>query len=77
MAGLRGIQPRRAGRLWRVNLPPEEPLVLVEVENATAEADGSRRRYFLRVPPHMRTAREAVAWTFDVPPEEYRPLTET
>ena len=37
---------------------------VVEVVNATPEPDGSYRRYFLRVPPQVRTAREAVAWTF-------------
>jgi len=56
------------GRLWAVRgryaLDREEPLVLVEVVNATPEPDGSYRRYFLHVPPETRTAREAVAWTF-------------
>jgi hypothetical protein len=37
---------------------------LVEVVNATAEPGGSYRRYFLPVPPEMRTAREADGWTF-------------
>ena len=41
-----------------------EPLTVVEVVNSTPEPDGSHRRYFLRVPPDTRTAREAVAWTF-------------
>ena len=31
------------------------------------------KEYFLRVPPTMRTAREAVAWTFELSPEQYRP----
>lgn len=34
------------------------------IVNATADPDGSYRHYFLHVPPHVRTAREAVAWTF-------------
>ena len=33
--------------------------------------------YFLRVPPGSRTARDAVAWTFDIPPEQYSPLIQT
>jgi hypothetical protein len=66
-----------AGRLWRVDQPFDEPIVLVEVENATREPDGSRKRYFLRVPPTVRTARDAVAWTFDSTPEDYGPLVET
>lgn len=43
----------------------------VEVVNGTVEPDGSRRRYFLRVPSRMRTAREAVAWTYGMSAQEY------
>jgi hypothetical protein len=46
----------------------------VEVVNGTAEADGSRKRYFLRVPSRMRTAREAVAWTYGLTEEQYAEL---
>lgn len=74
---LKPVAKDRSGRLWRVDLSPDEPLVLVEVENATREVDGTRRRYFLRVPPDIETAREAVAWTFGLPTESYRPLSET
>jgi hypothetical protein len=66
-----------AGRLWRVEQPRDEPIVLVEVENSTPESDGSRKRYFLRVPPELNTARDAVAWTFDTSAEDYGPLVET
>ena len=53
------------GKLWRTDIRVDtEPLVIVEVANSTPERDGSRRRYFLRVPPRARTPREAVAWTF-------------
>jgi hypothetical protein len=53
------------GRLWQTERHVDgEPYVAVEVVNATAEPDGSYRRYFLRVPPDTRTARAAVAWTF-------------
>ena len=48
-------------------------IALVEVENATVEPDGSRKRYFLRVPPTCRTAREAVAWTFGLDVRRLRP----
>ena len=61
-----------SGKLW--HLPHEfEPIALVEVENATVESDGSRKRYFLRVPPTCATAREAVAWTFGLDPAAYQP----
>ena len=46
----------------------------VEVANGTAEADGSRRRYFLRVPSSVRTPREAVAWTYGLSEERYAEL---
>ncbi|GEM_PF-3455684 len=60
--------------------PPPEPerrVVMVEVVNSTPEPDGTFRTYFLRVPPTMRTAREAVAWTFQMEEAEYRPDVET
>jgi hypothetical protein len=46
----------------------------VEVTNGTAEQDGSRKRYFLRVPSAMRTAREAVAWTYGLTEDQYAKL---
>jgi hypothetical protein len=53
------------GKLWDTRIRLDGQRVhLVEVVNATAEADGSYRRYFLRVPPDVTTARAAVAWTF-------------
>ena len=53
------------GKLWRTGHSVDgEQLTVVEVVNSTPEPDGSRRRYFLRVPPDTLTARQAVAWTF-------------
>jgi hypothetical protein len=46
----------------------------VEVVNGTPEADGSRRRYVLRVPSRMRTPREAVAWTYGLSSVRYAEL---
>jgi hypothetical protein len=65
------------GTLWRRELPDDEPIVMLEVVNATRERDGSSKRYWLRVPPTMTTAREAAAWTFDRAPEDYAPSIET
>jgi hypothetical protein len=72
------------GRLWRhpIEEPRRwvrtaEPIVMVEVHNSTPEPDGSRRTYYLRVPPSVRTAREAVAWTFGLGAVEYRPEAES
>lgn len=65
------------GRLWQLPTADEEPLLLLEVENATPEEDGHHRRYFLRVPPDMRTPREATAWTFGLSELEYAPDAES
>jgi len=64
-------------RLLRLPIDDDEPVVMVEVLNSTAEPDGSFRSYMLRVPPAMRTCQEALAWTFDVEPGAYAPARET
>jgi hypothetical protein len=61
------------GTLWESPVPHDEPLVMVEVGNATPEPDGTFKTYFLRVPPSMRTPREAIAWTFGMAEGEYAP----
>ena len=76
-SGAARTQSDEFGTLWRVALPGDEPLVMVEVVNATPEPDGTVRTYFLRVPPHIDTARSAVAWTFDLSADEYAPLQQT
>lgn len=50
---------------------------MVEVVNSTAEPDGSFKDYWIRVPPSVGSAREAVAWTFDVQADEYAPAVQT
>lgn len=65
------------GVLYSAAVPDDEPVVMVEVTNATPEPDGTWKRYLLRVPPGVRTAREAVAWTFDMDPRTYAPRAET
>jgi uncharacterized protein DUF6745 len=65
------------GRLWRTGEDGGEPLLMVEVINSTPEPNGSSKTYWLRVPPHVRTAHEAVAWTFDVPPGDYQLQAQT
>lgn len=67
------LQQDDYGKLWRIpGLKDVEDFIAVEVVNATADPDGTFRRFFLRVPATMKTAREAVAWTFDSEPESYR-----
>ena len=54
-----------------------DPVCYLKVVNATPEADGSRKPYFLCVPPTVQTCAEAVAWTFRLPAEDYHPSQET
>lgn len=65
------------GVLYQKEFARGEPLTVVEVLNATPEPDGTRRRYLLRVPPAMRTAKEAVAWSFGLSEQEYEPDSES
>jgi len=75
--GARLVAEDEAGVLWRLDLADDEPLVCVEVTDATPGPGATYRRYVLRVPPGARTPREAVAWTFGVDTGEYRPAVET
>jgi hypothetical protein len=65
------------GKLWVKEIPNDESLVMVEVQNSTPEPDGSVKNYFLRVPPDIREAKQAVAWTFGMKPQEYKPIAES
>ncbi len=66
------------GELYQIQIPNDEPLTMVKVINSTIEPDGTYKSYFLRVPPRMTTAREAVAWTFSIEnPQEYNPTEES
>jgi hypothetical protein len=63
-SGAQKIHEDELGELYRTEVPDDEPLVMVKVMNSTPEPDGSRKPYFLRVPPETKTASHAVAWTF-------------
>lgn len=76
-SGATPIHRDDTGVLWRIELPDDEPIVMVEVINATPEPDGTRRKYWLRVPPYVRTARQGVAWTFNLTEDDYHPTQET
>ena len=60
-------------RLLRIRLLDGEDLVCVSVR-----CPSTGNHHLLRVPPHMRTCRQAIAWTagFDNP-DHYEPLQET
>ncbi|WP_221090437.1 DUF6745 domain-containing protein [Deinococcus aquaedulcis] len=58
-------------RLIRVPFDDDEDLVAVLVQ-----CPSTGGRYALRVPPHLRTCREAVAWTAGLAVQEYHPTQE-
>jgi hypothetical protein len=63
-SGAKRIAVDELGELYRTEVPDDEPLVMVKVKNSTPEPDGSFKDYWLRVPPGIQKARDAVAWTF-------------
>jgi hypothetical protein len=62
------------GTLYEVELhdDPEEVAYYVQVQDTS-----TARQYYLRVPPIVLTADEAVAWTFGLNTDEYRPAQES
>jgi hypothetical protein len=76
-SGALEIHQDECGTLFRKELRGDEPLVMVKVVNSTPEPDGSLKEYFLRVPPTIQTAHEAVAWTFGKTSADYAPDQET
>jgi hypothetical protein len=60
-------------RLVRIRLKGDESLVCLSVS-----CPSTGRRYTLRVPPAMKTCRQAAAWTAGFSnPDDYQPLIET
>jgi hypothetical protein len=76
-SGAKPIHSDKFGVLFRKEISVDEPLVMVRVVNSTAEPDGHFKVYWLRVPPTIETAQEAVAWSFGVEPKDYKPAIET
>ncbi len=71
-AGAKEISRDKYGVLYRKEFSDDEPLVMVKVKDPS-----TIREYFLRVPPDIKSAHAAVAWTFDLEPAEYAPLVES
>lgn len=63
------------GKLYRVT--DRENTTTVMVKNGSPEPDGTHKWYWLRVPPEMRTAKEAVAWTYGMSADQYKPKLRT
>jgi hypothetical protein len=64
------------GVLWRQRWR-WEAWAAVEVINGSPEPDGTYKRYFLQVPPTVRTPREGVAWTYGLSERQYRLVRRT
>lgn len=71
------VNKDKCGVLYRYTFESDEPLQMVKVRNSTRELDGSYKDYYLRVPPNVTTAHEAVAWTFGLTSTEYQPEFES
>ncbi len=68
----------RQGRLQTLYKTHEPDSITKEyIFFAEVVCPSTERHYFLCVPPTMRTAQEAVAWTFGMSEQEYDPNTET
>ncbi|WP_175409385.1 DUF6745 domain-containing protein [Streptomyces sp. TRM64462] len=76
-SGAEPVHRDETGVLWRIPLPDDEDVAMVEVVNSTPEPDGTSRTYWLRVPPSTRTAKQGVAWTFGLAADAYEPLRQT
>lgn len=66
--------PERSMTLYEIAVPDDEPIVVLSVLDGTTLNDGSRKQYFLRVPPSLTDCLTAAAWTFRMTPDEYKGL---
>jgi|GEM_PF-7104197 len=74
MQEMRGTLLHQDGssKLIMIRLEGQEDLKAVRVKDST-----TGQYYLLRVPPEVKTCKEAVAWTFGMSAEEYNPIKET
>jgi hypothetical protein len=69
------VQEDAYGRLYQTGRS-EDPSVFVVVHDRVLGPDGTPLEHWISVPPHVATAREAVAWSFGMDEAEYRPTRE-
>src|SRR5271163_723676 len=76
MAGdaARKIHSSGRGTLYQIFLPGD-PDYWMNI--LVAQCPTTKKRYYLRTPPNILDADEAVAWTFGTTPELYNPIKET
>lgn len=56
----------------------DEDVYMLKLRNSTQEKDGSWKTYIVRVPPTMKTAKQANAWTYGFEnPEDYKPMEQS
>lgn len=74
LMGGKCIDKGKRGRLIEVNLGsgPERMAHYVHVQDSSTQ-----RQYYLRVPPSITSADEAIAWTFGLDARDYQPGQET
>jgi RNA polymerase-interacting CarD/CdnL/TRCF family regulator len=75
MMGGRQIDANRRGKLMEIDLGSdfrERVAHYVQVQDSSTE-----RQYYLRVPPSITSADEAIAWTFGLDARDYQPGQET
>jgi hypothetical protein len=70
------VHEDKYGRLYQVG-PNESPNVFVLVRDRVLGPGGMPLQHWISVPPHLATAREAVAWTFGMGETEYQPTAES
>lgn len=68
------VSEDETGMLWTKTWTAWDAWAAVQVQNGTPEPDGTYRQYFLQVPPTVRSARQAVAWTYGLTEHEYTAL---
>ena len=71
------VHEDQRGKLYRIEIPGDETMTLVQVVNSTPEPDGHSKIYTLRVPPTIQRASEGVAWSFGLTEADYAPAQET
>jgi hypothetical protein len=75
IVGSKQIDAGRRGKLIEIDLgtyEPERVAHYVQVQDSSTE-----RQYYLRVPPSITKADEAIAWTFGMNAHDYQPGQET
>jgi hypothetical protein len=74
-----GTSPVDRGAAGALFVAGPRPLAtaVVRVEDKARDAHGRPHVHWLPVPPHVATAREAVAWTFGKREQEWDPVVET